>query len=124
MTGKERLIKIIDKADTDVRIKAINEGIDSKSYISFIADRIFENGVIVFPCKIGDYIFCIGYGVLESLRVEGVHVEIMEDNLEYACVLARRTNGDREAFYFAEFGDVVFTTHEEAEAALAERWEK
>ena len=47
MNTREQLFEIIDKADTDVRIKAITDGIDSKSYINFIVDRLLENGVIV-----------------------------------------------------------------------------
>ena len=86
----------------------------------FYADHLLKNNVIAPPCNIGDTVFCIGYGIIEELKVDGVSVEIHDDNLYYALVSACRTNGTREVFYFAEFGYLVFTSREEAERKINE----
>lgn len=107
MNTREQLFEIIDKADTDVRIKAITDGIDSKSYINFIVDRLLENGVIVLPCKVGDVIYALTYDHKDYAPLKVNHIGNLVRWFEDGC-----------------FGKELFLTQQEAEKAVAERWKK
>lgn len=109
---KERLIKLLKQAQSHW-----DDYTDwgTGTWEEFYADHLLKNNIIVPPCKIGDTIFFTGYGIIEELTVGGTSIEIHDDNSYYALVAAYRTNGTREVFYFADFGQIVFTSREEAE---------
>lgn len=113
--NKERLIELLKQARNHW-----DDYTDwgTGTWEEFYADHLLKNNVIVPPCKIGDTIFCTGYGIIEELTVGGASIEIHDDNSYYALVVAYRTNGTSEVFYFADFGQIVFTSREEAERKI------
>lgn len=115
---KERLTKLLKQAQSHWDdYTDWGTGVTG-TWEEFYADYLLKNNVIAPPYKIGDTIFCIGYGIVEELTVVGASIEIHDDNSYYALVTACRTNGTSEVFYSAEFGHVVFTSREEAERKI------
>lgn len=93
MTELERLTKLIESA--------MYWGADTPEKI---AERLIEDGVICPPCKVGDIIYALTYDGKYCMPLK---VTCRES-------LVRWMDED-------QFGNVLFTTREEAEAALAER---
>lgn len=94
MTELERLIKHIESA--------MYWGADTPEKI---AERLIEDGdVIVTPCKVGDIIYALTYDGKDYMPLKVTHLE---------CLVRWMDEG--------QFGRSLFTTREEAEAALAER---
>lgn len=71
---------------------------------SEIAERLIDEGVIAPPCKVGDIIY--------ALTDDGKYY--MPIKITRRGTLVRWMDED-------QFGNALFTTREEAEAALAER---
>ena len=71
---------------------------------SEIAERLIDEGVICPPCKVGDIIYAFTYDGKYYMPLKVTRRES----------LVRWMDED-------QFGNALFTTREEAEAALAER---
>lgn len=104
MTERERLIELLDEC------RGI-EGIGME-LVEKHADHLLANGVIVPPCKVGDYVRFKG---LTSLwRVDAIHY--YREGLPQISV----TNG-KITTTVTDDGMFEVLTREEAEKALAER---
>lgn len=91
---------------------------------SEIAERLIEDGdVIVTPCKVGDVVWC----VLEDHPSEGdwfiseEHVTDVSARGIWLSAFAPPKDDHGNFIPWEQVGVDIFTTHEEAEAALAER---
>ena len=112
MTGKERLIELIDKTfyEQHYQRRLLNAEIT--------ADYLLDNGVIVPPCKAGDTVWVILQNYkftkpeIESRKILSVQI-YKNRNIQY-----HYKDG---CFYKNVIGKTVFFTREEAEKALAER---
>ena len=112
MTDRERLVQLMKDGYELVPVGGfVYDG---------IAKHLRNKGVIVPPCQVGDTVYCIGYGVVEELKVKKVSIEIDED-LCSRYINAYRHNGQCETFSFEDFGKDVFCTHEEAKNALVKK---
>ena len=76
-----------------------------------IADHLLANGVIVPPCKVGDYLYYIPFGSTIT-KWEIRSIEIMQDDIVFHC--------GRTFFLKYDIGKTVFLTKEEAEEKLKE----
>ena len=101
MTERERLADMIHKAELKMWGKPVG---DDKSQREFIADYLLDHGVIAPPCKVGDIIYAFTYDGKYYMPLKVTRRES----------LVRWMDED-------QFGNALFTTREEAEAALAER---
>lgn len=54
MTERERLVELLNNGFYEALSKIKGEEKDKKA-CDFLADFLLENGVIILPCKIGDY---------------------------------------------------------------------
>ncbi len=100
MNERERLIKLI--SDMRLAAKGTLGGMNEPD--AWYADYLLEHGVICPPCKVGDIIYALTYDGKDYMPLK---VPSRES-------LARWMDEDR-------FGNELFLTREEAEAALAER---
>ena len=137
MTERERLIELMDKyfevGDSDFYIcNRVKEAfalgtisLDDFSEIdeentADIADYLLANGVIVPPCKPGDYI----YGICER-RKSGVWQKVVVERVVHGIeigingLLTARC-GISVSVSLSDLGRTVFFTREEAEQALKE----
>lgn len=116
MTDRERLIEIIGKP--------INI-LDSDDLYGAIADHLLENGVIVPPVNIDDYVYQYN-DILKEIhgyRIEEVIYYGKIFNYKFSYQAICQTHGIVIRFSESEIGKTVFLTREEAEKALAERQE-
>ena len=102
---KNKLIKIIKEVPITDKVY--------EEYVSEIAEKLLDEGVILLPCKIGDKIYIVRWGKYEEQIVKKIeqcgkllHVAFGWHGLGYEWISA------------AEFGITVFLTQEEAEKAL------
>ena len=117
MNDRESLSELLEKAvryaDENYRCRPI----DGK-YCGLMADHLLANGVLVLPCKVGDWVHF--KGLEHPLRVVAVHFYAEGDGqISIACGKTTNTMTFRS---FAEWGCVL--TKEEAEKAPAERGKK
>ena len=90
---------------------------------SEIAERLIEDGVIVPPCKVESAVWC----VLEDKRAESgwfiseEHVTDVSARGIWLSAFAPPKDDHGNFIPWEQIGVDVFTTREEAEAALAER---
>lgn len=102
---KDKLVQIIKSVP--ITEKAYEE------YISDIAEKIIDEGVILPPCKVGEKIYVVRFGKCEEHIVEKIeqcrdilHIAFGWRNMGYEWISAK------------EFGKTVFLTREKAEKAL------
>ncbi len=119
MSQIEKLTELLDAAFLNCDD---NYGMPSANQV---ADYLLENGVVVLPCKVGDYVYVLNRNKTRVQKMVGEAPDIRcvcvdEDNLCMATckdrdygVCAHRFRND-----LSEFGKTVFSTREEAEAAL------
>ena len=95
-----------------------------------LADHLLANGVIVPPCKVGDYVYHIFDDNIQAMKMSGgvlcnggvlMDADCLDehDMCECSCELEGKTCGLR--FRYTDIGKTVFLTKEEAEQALKER---
>ena len=106
MTECERLIELIENS------KRLT-GIAWSDEVEKIADYLMQNGVIVPPCKIGDRV----WGIRRFHNVERVQEGIVNEmyfmrDMRLQIVIKSVCRGT--------FGEKIFLSKEEAEAALEE----
>lgn len=109
MTERERLIKLLDER---IAIQECSFSPDKPLTTDQLADYLLDHGIIVPPCKVGDtvyYMYKGGGRVYEGAVTSFIYVS------------------DTKSFVIhcdgchGKYGQYVFLTREEAEAALAER---
>ena len=90
--------------------------------VSYIADHLLENGVIVPPVKVGQTVYYIRGGYYRKVNLEVCPITVTEiskkevkGKLQWAFI----ANGTR--YVFGSIGKTVFLSREEAEKALSER---
>jgi hypothetical protein len=119
---RDRLKRLIDDLGIDIILTE-----DEKQHI---ADYLFNSGVIVPPCKVGDKVYRIwsvgkhGKSVAEFV-VTNVS-QIMENTWVIRYQKQAKSLYSTPTIYQCDFNDIgktVFLTREEAEKALAERSE-
>ncbi len=101
MTERERLAELIAECIT-IRECSFSE--DKRPTCEELADYLLSKGVICPPCKVGDIIYALTYDGKYCMPLK---VTCRES-------LVRWMDED-------QFGNALFTTREEAEAALAEK---
>lgn len=114
---KEKLIELIEYGQ-----RCFMEDDDYEKISEFLADYLLENGVIVFPCKVGDTVYIIDEGDDEYGEPYVLDVEVLSltiENLGIGIELSLPL-GFRQVSWCV-IGENVFLTREEAEKALAER---
>ena len=112
MTQKEKLVELINEADSNYNFE-LSVGKIPKPRVEYEAEFLLENGVIVPPCKVGDDLWCIRKNHIEFFEVARI---VMWAGIMYFESLRNLQNANEE-----EFGKFVFLTKEEAEKALAEK---
>lgn len=109
MTERERLIKLLDER---IAIQECSFSPDKTLTTDQLADYLLDRGIIAPPCKVGDtvyYMYKGGGRVYEGVVTSFIYVS------------------DTKSFVIhcdgchGKYGQYVFLTREEAEAALAER---
>lgn len=101
MTELEHLTKLIETA--------MYWGADTPEKI---AERLIDEGIIAPPCKVGSTVYYMYKGV--DRVYEGVATN-------FIYVSDTKSFGIYCDGYYGKYGQYVFLTREEAEAALAER---
>lgn len=116
MTDRDRLIEILQDTlhewECDVSIKTLTE----------ITDHLIANGVIVPPCKVGDYVYCIFENKVRLASVlafyinkVGIIVELrISLNDERPTAPCAVCHIDRDSYSDND----IYLTREEAEKAL------
>ncbi len=75
-----------------------------------IADHLLANGVIVPPCKVGDWVYILRNGELHRNHICQMHIAQTYAQTFFSCY--------GEKFGVEQIGKTVFLTREEAERAL------
>ena len=128
MTDRDRLIELYKEATTlhlDYLESIDQKGLtDIEGRAKFTADHLLANGVIVPPCKVGDWLWVVRKDyVSECFRVDGFDdknlVMYMQDNEHNLSLVYKGIKIWRVSF--ADFGKTVFLTKEEAERELEKR---
>lgn len=117
---RERLIELLEEAKAQAlnTVGSLNEG-----WGAWYADYLLKNGVVLFPCKIGDTIF-----ILSQYISRGDEYHLIECKVEQITYTEGRAycvvSNSRGTLFEAEegeFGYTAFCIKEEAEKALKER---
>ena len=103
---RDRLIEMIQNA----------VGGCARNWAEVIADHLLANGVIVLPCKVGDWVYMLRNGEIHRNHICQVHISQTYAQTFFSCY--------GEKFGVEQIGKTVFLTKEEAEKALAERSNK
>ena len=113
MTGwKERLSELLN-------IYPLNICID----VEELADYLLSHGVIVPPCKVGDYVFMVEYWFKGEYdpRVVGHRVTSIQMDECHCGEMVVEVESHFGYLTEKDFGKTVYCTREEAEQALWER---
>lgn len=124
MTERERLIDLIKQKQDGGTKYGDHIMHETKCSNAELADYLLENGVLMFPVKVGDTVY-----ILDKL-VNVIEGEVVK--IEYTCEAENYSKFIREKFLvsftssatqydFYDIGKFVFLTKEDAENALAER---
>lgn len=123
MTDRERLIELLEDTlhewESDVSVQTLTE----------IAEHLIENGVIVPPCKVGDYLYTNsamqGWYMRKRnapYRVKIVFIGLNDSEKMGGGVLHVLYENDwMLEFPFSDIGKTIFLTYEEAKRLLKER---
>ncbi len=105
MTDRERLIQLLDEAEDLPRCQ---------TYEGF-ADYLIENGVVVPPCKIGQFLWRINW----KYQIEPCHVSMLTQKSNGSFKLRiSPLHGAAFEITPGEIGKYVFLSREEAERAV------
>lgn len=107
---RERLIELINKSFAEESEKRL------VITAQYTADYLLDNGVIVLPCKVGDMVYDLTFGEVNTYIVEKMNFTYTPDGLECEEVIAMGKYGLH--FNFDNIGKTVFLTKEEALEAL------
>lgn len=108
MTQREKLIELLENAPAAP---------NGERNVATLAGHLLENGAIVPPCKVGDTIFYIGYGIKDGkvekvIRQEKVEM-ISTDGYEIYLHVPRALKVN-----VSDMGKRMFLSQKEAEKAL------
>ena len=106
MTERERLIELIGDYTEDKSARDIH----SAEFEEQFADYLLANGVIVTPVKAGDTVYHVFNNTITKYQVASIVIYRYSQRI---IVLGRS-----QYFELSDFGETVFLTKEEAEAAL------
>lgn len=110
MTDRDKLIELLKGAETKVA-EALTRPLELEEWLGIYADYLLANGVIVPPCKVGDYVRFKG---LTSLwQVDAIHY--YREGLPQITV----TNG-KVTSTITDFETFEVVTKEQAEEKLKE----
>lgn len=121
---KDRLIELLDNAvigrgtylaDGTLVDVCGEKAIDKITAIA-LADYLLANGVIVPPCKVGDIVYAIFEGKIETLKV--VHAIIEESAEGVSKYYDAENKFLKMPFAECHIGKSIFLTPEAAEQAL------
>ena len=120
---KDRLIELRAEAIEKYQTMPFVNG-NKVDFDYFLADYLLANGVIVPPCKVGDWLWVVRKDyVSQCFRVDGFDdknlVMYMQDNEHNFSLIYKGIKIWRVSF--DDFGKTVFLTKEEAEAELRKR---
>ena len=102
---RDRLIELIKDAE-----KAFPKDKPVLDIEEFVADHLLANGVIVPPCKVGDWVYMLRNGEIHRNHICQVHISQTYAQTFFSCY--------GEKFGVEQIGKTVFLTKEEAEKAL------
>lgn len=119
---REKLIELLEEA----KIKALGTiGSLNKGWGAWYADYLLKNGVVVLPCKVGDAIYmpwewkgtrAVAHLTVTHIVIDCSKAYVKTDfNTDDEDYFSKYNCGE---FAFAEIGNSIFLTKEEAEAAL------
>lgn len=96
--------------------EAISKGVPFSRIVELMeADQ--ASRLVLLPCKVGDTVFFIGYGMVEELKVYFVSLNVDESGSN-ATLFLRRLDGTTEQVDNEDFENMVFFNKEKAEEAL------
>ena len=105
---RDRLHYLIKKAEAEFA----NSMRPVRDVEKFVADYLFENGVIVPPCKVGDTVYFVG-----KITKQIVSIKVVTISASGNDVYLHLENGSWVSCS-QHIGKTVFLTREEAEKAL------
>ena len=120
MNDRDKLIELLKKADDIASKKLI---MDYDDAIADNADYLLANGVIVPPCKVGDWVWYVRDGKINKAKIEesiysaSKHGYFSEDWRFHAYNSSKK---EEITFWLDDIGKTVFLTKEEAEQKLKE----
>lgn len=112
MTGRDRLIEIVDKAKEEYA-----NDITDHTETDYIVECLLNNGVIAPPCKVGDVVYCLIQGFENPLKATIKRIVIQTDGVVISCSVLGYFG---QSYMATDFGKTVFLNKEEAEKALKE----
>ena len=125
MTERERLIKLLMQGELEADKQGVFNCSRSEWKAEIMADFLFENGVIVPPCCIGDTVYEIRENGKNSISGRRFDRCITTVQMLDCAAIRKSTLYAKEKRYAqndsVRLGKTVFLTREEAEKALAER---
>ena len=83
MTDRDRLIEFLHIAPLEYAKKEKN---DTRMFVEFYADYLLANGVIVPPCKVGDYVLWdngLKESELQMKEVKGIYYDSTNLGMRY-----------------------------------------
>ena len=114
MNDRDRLIELVNQVRGDEIALADYEA-------DVLADHLLANGVIVPPCKVGDWVWYVRDGKINKAKIEesiysaSKHGYFSEDWRFHAYNFSKK---EEITFWLDDIGKTVFLTKEEAEAEL------
>ena len=115
MTDREKLIELLKGAETKVA-EALTRPLKLEEWLGIYADYLLANGVIVPPCKVGDIVYTIFEGDIETITIIRSYRE--ETINGFSTAYDARNNFLSLCFSEVSIGKTVFLTKEEAEERL------
>ena len=125
MNDRDRLIELIVNADThdsyECRLCTKKDVSCIRCDAEKFADHLLANGVIVPPCKVGDWVWYVRDGKINKAKIEesiysaSKHGYFSEDWRFHAYNFSKK---EEITFWLDDIGKTVFLTKEEAEAEL------
>lgn len=122
MSKRDRLIELAMRAT----LPLVGNSLPASKQLEMIADNLFENGVILSPCKVGDAVWFlhlkdeIAEGVVDSIEISRYSAPEVFISVEYEDRF-----GEIHCRSWEEnaIGKTLFFSREAAEAALAHKKE-
>lgn len=110
MTERDRLIELLKNNCSCINEDCKKCGCVDKCFTHREADYLLENGIIVTPVKVGDTVYHVFNNIITKYQVASIVIYRYSQRI---IVLGRS-----QYFELSDFGETVFLTQEEAEAAL------
>lgn len=119
MTERERLAEMIAEC---IIIWECSFAEDKRPTCEELAGYLIAHGVIAPPCKVGDTVYVVSQTKDRRILPFVNEYEVTSIKVgKRKCTIYHEMDGYIKIFKQDEFGRTIFTTREEAEAALVER---